>query len=170
MKSSINSNDSTRKQAALDQVTLKKLLHYDPETGIFTWLVARSNRVKVGDITGKPTTSAYGRIGIGDRKYRAHRLAWLYMTGEWPVFQIDHKDTNKMNNKWDNLRQATSVQNRGNVRVRSKIGFKGVRKKGKRYAAHLGQTYLGTFDTPEEASKAYEAAAKEYYGEFARIE
>jgi hypothetical protein len=95
------------------------------------------------------------------------------MTGEWPEHEIDHEDLNKINNKWKNLRQATGSQNKANIRAQAnnKLGVKGViQRPYNRFEVNLKRKYIGTFDTIEEASKAYEAAAKEYYGEFTRIE
>ena len=77
----------------LTQERLKEVLHYDPETGIFMWLVAPNGRIRVGMEAG---SSHDGYIGIKvDRiLYKAHRLAWFYMTGEWPANDVDHWDRN----------------------------------------------------------------------------
>lgn len=74
----------------LDQNRLKEILHYDPESGVFTWIMPTSNRVKAGDVCDTVGPIGYIVIGVlGKRRY-AHRLAWLYMTGEWPSDQVDH--------------------------------------------------------------------------------
>lgn len=175
----------------LTAARLRELLHYDPETGIFTW---RPRPVRVGferndrswntRYSGKPAGSvnkrrggdSYRYITVDDTSYLAHRLAWLYMTGEWPADEVDHRNLDGLNNRWGNLREATGTQNLGNTRVNSKntTGFKGVsflRRTGRYYAQiridHKSR-HLGYFDTPEEAHAAYVAAAERYFGEFAR--
>jgi hypothetical protein len=167
---------------------LRELLHYDPETGAFTW---RPREVRSGaERTDKSWNSAhagkeagcvskalgYRIIRIDQRDYYAHRLAFLYMKGRWPKGRLDHEDTDRSNNKWKNLRKATHSQNlanRGRCRTNT-TGFKGVRfhKQRRRYTAQIvvnyKQHYLGLFDTPEEAHAAYCTAAEKHFGEFAR--
>ncbi len=93
----------------ITQEFLKSILHYDPATGEFTRLTSRGNR-KVGtkaanyNFQHRNGTPSCVKIKIGDKGRRVHQLAWLYMTGEWPVYEIDHIDGNPFNNKWDNLR------------------------------------------------------------------
>ena len=163
---------------------LRSILHYDPETGVFTWR-ERADRPawwntrhagqRAGGLQwGKHT--AYVLIRINGRNYKAHRLAWLYMTGEWPSGDIDHEDGDGLHNWFINLRDATRAQNSGNTRRRSHntSGFKGVTRKGRRWAAQImidgRKCYLGTFDTPELAHAAYVEAARAHFGEFARPE
>lgn len=154
---------------------LREVLHYDPETGVFTWL-GRSRRR--GLVAGYTETVGYHVIFVGTRAagklYKAHRLAWLYMTGEWPTDMIDHANGNKTDNRWVNLRAADRSRNLINSRRRrdNTTGFKGVSLNRGRYMASLtkgGKTMnLGRFDTAEEAHEAYCAAAREHFGEFAR--
>lgn len=154
---------------------LREVLRYDPETGIFTWLVITSNRVLIGDVAGT-LNDDYLVVQIDGRKYRAHRLAWFYMTGEWPSDQIDHWDLNRANNRWENLRKATNSKNSANTRrpMTNTSGFKGVwlDKPTNKWRAKIQvrgeQRYLGYFDTPESAHHAYVVAATQYFGEFAR--
>mgnify|MGYP000223524280 CR=1 FL=1 len=162
----------------LTQTRLRELLHYDPKTGLFVW---RTNRrgmrtgVRAGYVKVFKNVS-YLNIRVDGRHYRAGRLAFLYMTGEWPPDEIDHRDCDGLNNRWENLRAATRSQNRANSRLSSNslTGYKGVtyHRKSCRYRAWIqvgGKGhYLGRFDTPEEAHAAYVAAAKKYFGEFAR--
>ena len=116
---------------------VRTILHYDPETGVFTWkerIDARPqwNGRYAGRIAGYDWRATpnivYRCIRILDFPFYAHRIGWLYMTGTWPTCEIDHKDTDGLNNKWSNLRPATKMQNAGNTHIcpRNKTGFKGV--------------------------------------------
>ena len=153
---------------------LKQLLYYDPDTGIFWW-VAPLGRVAVGTVAGTVTSRGYTRIRIGGRSYGAHRLAWQFVTGAWPEQEIDHINRDRMDNRWDNLRVATTSQNHANnTRKVGKYGFKGVSTATRsRWLAKIrvyGRLHhLGSFDTKEEAHAAYCRAAKEHFGEFARF-
>lgn len=149
------------------QAELKELLHYDPETGVFTWRKTRA---------GTPSGRGYRRISLGNRLILEHQLAWLYMTGEWPNHPIDHVNRDGCDNRWSNLRRATGTQNNANRRSHSQntIGLKGVGKDHSRknpYRAQITvnrrQIHLGQFKTPEEAHAAYCRAAKLHFGEFA---
>jgi hypothetical protein len=167
------------KQRGLTQSRLKTLLHYDPDTGIWQW-IARSgpgSHVCVGDIAGTINKGGYLRIKLDCELYMAHCLAWLYMTGEWPQTEVDHRDCDPDNIRWENLRLATSSQNGANKRIQrnNKCGFKGVTVlPSGRYRAVIKQggyvQHIGCFDTPADAHSAYAAAAKEKHGEFARAE
>jgi HNH endonuclease len=154
---------------------LKELLSYDPLTGSFRWLVNRQGPAKAGDAAGSVTGKGYIQIGIDGRLYLAHRLAFLYMTGEFPKNEGDHHDLCKSNNVWSNLRDATSRQNKGNqtVRVTNLLGVKGVSIEGKKFVAKIRvngkKKHLGTFTTVETASAAYAKAANDNFKEFARV-
>lgn len=158
----------------LTQSKLKELLKYDPDTGDFIWLAKPSiysTKVKVGNKAGYKTSQGYISIGVHGKRYFAHRLAWLYMTGEWPESCIDHIDNIKDNNKFSNLRQASPSQNQINKIVPNTTGFRGVSLHGGKYNAIISskgkQYYLGRFNTAEEAAKAYDEKAKEWHGKFA---
>jgi len=154
---------------------LKKLLHYDPEMGIFTRKVTRTN-TKAGDRVGCDNGFGYLRVYIEDRRYFVHKLAWLYVYGEWVEGYIDHIDLDKSNNRIANLRPATRSQNQANKRIssRNKTGFKGVHwsERYKRFIAQIEKNNknkcLGHFKTAEEAHAAYCKAAEKIHGEFAR--
>lgn len=161
----------------LSQDVLKEHLHYSSETGIFIRKITNSNRAKVGDIAGCKDSDGYISIGINGKQYKAHRLAWLYMTGELPKDMIDHKDGVRDNNRFDNLRQATNGQNLQNQikpHNNNTTGFLGVsfNKINRNYAAHISidgkLTYIGSFATPEEASEAYLTKKRETH-EFCTI-
>lgn len=154
---------------------LRQIISYDPETGIFHWRVSIRG-VRKGRPAGYLTLTGYLTIRVCGVLYGAHHLAWLYMTGQWPTHEIDHKDCNPSNNKFSNLREATSSQNKGNMRRPShnRSGAKGAyedKRSGRWYAQirkNDRQIHLGCFGTREEAAVAYEKAAREYFGEFAR--
>ncbi len=157
-----------------DQEYLKSILYYDPLSGKWTWLKHYYKRL-IGKEAGQIKQTGYRIIKINNKEYMSARLACLYMTGEWPKEEMDHKDTIKLNDKWENLREASRAENtrNRNAKLTSLIGLKGVRlTTSNKYEANIklnGQfKYLGTFDTPKEAATAYANAAKEAYGEFAR--
>ena len=158
----------------LTQERLRQVLHYDPDTGIFRWKVSPSNSVKFGSIAGCVNTIGYWQISIDNERCLGHRIAWRYMTGNWPINDIDHKDRDRSNNRWDNLREATRGQNLSNSKSRCASGLKGAyykkhRKKWFSHIRHDGIIYrLGDFDTAEEAHAAYAREAKRLHGEFAR--
>jgi hypothetical protein len=154
---------------------LRSILYYDPSTGVMTWRVRVADSVRVGDQAGHIDDKGYVRISIGNRQRRAHRLAWFYVTGEWPKGSIDHKDTNRANNAWSNLRLATNSQNGSNTaKYRTNTsGFKGVsRRANGRFLASIQhrkrKLHIGVYDTPEEAHAAYCRKAAELHGEYAR--
>lgn len=153
---------------------LRGLMDYDPDTGVFTWRVrpSRSN-IAVGDVAGY-LDNGRNTIKVDGRRYQASRLAWLYMTGEWPISLVDHKDLNKRNDAWENLRPANWSQNGCNrpVSKNNSSGYKGAFPLRGRFLAQIRirgkQIYLGMFDTAELAHQAYIAAAQRLHGEFAR--
>ncbi|MET4187597.1 hypothetical protein ABIB86_000454 [Bradyrhizobium sp. JR1.7] len=154
----------------LTQERVHELLSYDPVSGVFIWLKQRG-KVKVGSVAGNPSTGGYTQITIDGVAYMAHRLAWFYVTGEWPR-RIDHEDTDRSNNRWGNLRKATHRQNLANAKKKqsSTFALKGVGR-GTRlnpFRARFAGTHLGVFKTEEKANAAYLRAAQKAHGEFAR--
>jgi len=97
----------------LTQERLRELFHYSPDTGLFTRRMRTGRSTHVGDVLS-PGDKGYVRVQIGQRNYFGHRLAWLYMTGEWPEDEVDHRDRDRGNNRWGNLRAATFKQNHEN--------------------------------------------------------
>lgn len=148
---------------------LKELVSYDPLTGRWTILVAFGRR-KVGQLI--PLCKHRTAFHIDGQKYRSYRLAWFYMTGEWPALGVDHINGIANDDRWDNLRQATSAQNNRNSKRRSdnKSGIKGVfwDKRDRKWRAHIGKRCLGYFNDIETAKKVRHAAATALYGEFVR--
>lgn len=161
------------------QADVRELLDYDPETGVFTWRDHRSSRVRAGDVAGHVGRNGYRRIKIGGVHYLAHRLAWLYMTGGWPPEEVDHRNGCKDDNRFDNLRCASSSQNKWNkgANITNPLGLRGVThvKRGlsKPYRAviKVGEQsrHLGYFETAEEAHEAYLAEAIRHHGDFVKV-
>ena len=141
---------------------LRSILAYDADTGVFTRLVRTGHRVKVGDVAGSKNGLGYIAISVVGRARYAHRLAWLYMHGEWPAGDIDHIDGNPSNNAIANLRDVShrvNQQNRRRAQSNNTSGFLGAARKRKRWQAIISVDgklrRLGTFDTPAEANAAY---------------
>lgn len=154
----------------LTQDRLKELLHYDPATGIFTWLrpCNRFSQVKPGDFAGALHKRGYIHIKVEGRCYKAHRLAWLYVYGRWPAPAIDHINRDKKDNRLTNLREVTHLKNMQNKSIyrQNVSGRPGVtphRNTG-RWVAQVQVNhrnhYLGIFDTPELAANAYHEARR----------
>lgn len=156
---------------------VRELLSYDPKTGKFFWNQQRGYKYKCGDIAGGLNTKGYLVVRICKKQYRCHRLAWLLMTEQDPgIYQIDHINGDKSDNRWANLRLATNAQNRLNAKcpVSNVSGVKGVRWYGKDNC-WFGRVALGgrfvlnrRFRTFQEACDAVELARNTYHKEFAR--
>lgn len=153
---------------------VREILDYDAETGRFFWRARRSNQLKVGAQAGYLDADGYVRIGLFRSLFLAHRVAWLFAHQRWPEMQVDHINGIRCDNRIVNLREATPGQNSHNSgkRVHNTSGFKGVKRNGSKWSARIvlnyRVTWLGSFDTPEEAHAAYCAAAKQLHGDFAK--
>lgn len=154
----------------LTQDRLKELLEYDPKTGQFTWLTSTSNSVKVGDKAGSVNGRGYLLVRIDTKLYSAHHLAVLYMKGAWPKDLVDHRDTNKLNNAWDNLRECEPFQNQMNRKrnKNSSTGVKGVvQDKGRKsFKVVVNKKYYGSFESLELATDAAMKIRESLHGEF----
>jgi len=151
---------------------LLEVLDYDSLTGIFKWRISKARRVCAGDIAGHKDQLGYIIIVIDQKYYKAHRLAWFYITGELPQQHIDHKNRVRDDNRLNNLRLATRFQQRVNSKT-IRNGLKGAWRNGNKWSAEIRangeKRYLGIFDTELEAHEAYCQAARELHGEFACV-
>lgn len=150
---------------------LRELFHFDPETGIFTRRVSVSN-VKAGDVAGFLRVDGYWYIRVDGTQYLAHRLAWLYVSGSWPVEHIDHINGDEADNRLVNLREVThaqNMQNRNRASVISASGVLGVnwypkyRKWVARIVTNGKRRHLGYFSDIGLARDAYIAAKRELH-------
>ena len=160
----------TTNNSTLTQERLKEVLHYSRETGIFTWLItANRNGAAIGDEAGWLRDNGYRMIAINGVDYRAHRLAWFYIYGEWPE-QIDHKDHIRRHNWIDNLRDVSSSENGKNQSIpkRNKSGIIGVRWHAQKCKWHaqigvdMKKIHLGYFTCIEDAAEARKEAEIKY--------
>ncbi len=159
---------------------------YDPAEGLLRWRYAAGmgGRYPAGYVAGTINTGrsgGYRYVNVNGRHYKASRLIWVYMTGEWPPVQVDHDDRNRSNDKWYNLRLASNSQNRANCKKQVQKhrkptsllkGVQAVQKaRSIRYRAIATRDgvreHLGYFDTEELAHAAYLKRSKELHGEFA---
>ena len=141
----------------ITQAELKEMLHYNPDSGVFTWIKPSkfNRRVKVGDVAGCPNNKGYLLLQLNGKKYSLHRLAHLYMTGKFPEKSIDHINQRRNDNRWCNLRAATTRQNATNKKNNSLHGV-GVHSNGNNkrnpYTAQYNvgneQYHVGSFDCP----------------------
>lgn len=144
---------------------LREVLTYDPATGIFT---------RNGRVVGCADRNGFSHVTIDYRCYLASRLAWLYMTGDWPPRKVSYRDHDSTNLRWANLRLASEKQVSHGIKARNKLGIKGVRETPNgNYRASIyvndRALNLGTFSTKEAAAEAYATAARKHFGEFARV-
>lgn len=152
---------STRTEA-LTQDEAMKLFAYDPITGKLTRAVARGARYKAGDDAGSIDETGYRRVRVKGVDYYAHRLIWLIVTGNWPTNTIDHRDHNKLNNRFSNLRDVTHAVNMGNFPRVGNTGLRGITKVGSKFQVTLwlfGKTVtIGRYKDIETAELVSEAA------------
>jgi hypothetical protein len=170
--------------------TVKKLLHYNPETGQLFWKQRgrdffKSERdwkiwnTKNANKEAFLSRNSHGYVkgSIFDRTLIAHRVIWAIQTGEWPEHEIDHINRQRADNRWINLREATSSQNKTNVSSRQNSSSKyiGVSwcETRKIWQASIRKAekkkHLGRFSCEIDAAKAYDAAAQIIHGQFANL-
>ena len=165
----------------MEASTVRELFDYDPNTGVLLWKVDIS-RWKAGQIAGRQKESTgrrrYIEVRYEGKWLTAHRIAVAWMTGEWPDEQVDHINGDGLDNRWSNLRQATSSENSQNRKMpnTNQVGMKGVirvtrygtTKFEARIRVNGKQLHLGRFETAQEAHAAYCNAADKHFGAFAR--
>lgn len=155
----------------LTQKALRKTLYYNPETGVFTWLETAECRRMRGKEAGCLCPDGYISISFAGKARKAHRLAFLYMTGREPDAEVDHINRIKTDNRWTNLREAKRAENLQNLWVRTdnKSGYSGVcwHKSTGKWQATLGVNgrirHLGIFNTIDDAVAARVAAKSELH-------
>lgn len=157
----------------LTQERLRETLSYDKDTGLFTWVKPQRRTDRLGQTAGFDVNGYVG-ICIGLKKYMAHRLAWLYVTGEWPSDEIDHRNRVRSDNRFDNLRSATHHKNTFNQSLRKNIsGVTGVAwdAVNEKWRAHISPNgkmiSLGRHIELSDAVSARRLAEAKYFGEFA---
>jgi hypothetical protein len=156
----------------LTQERLKQLFVYDPDTGVFTRLKA-SGRGKAGSQAGTISLNGYRAITVDRKRHQAHRLVFLYMTGELPEsgVDVDHINGIRDDNRWANLRMATRAQNMWNSH-HSSCGY--YCKQTGKYAVKVKcngvHHWVGRFDTKEQARQAYLNKVQQLHGDFASHE
>ena len=143
-------------------------LHYDPDTGEWIWLDPPNHNSRLkGQRAGYVRADGYRVIRIDGVAYYASRLAFVYMTGCWPEDEVDHEDRDPSNDRWANLRDATSSQNKWN-RDTGYSGHRGVYPCGENtWQVQVGGVYIGTFDDLEDAITARDSLALAWAGPFA---
>lgn len=156
-------------KSTLTQEYLKSILNYDPETGTFTWKIS-SGKVSKGKFAGYVNSDGYTAIQKNCKHILAHRLAWLFIYGEWPKGQVDHINRIKTDNRIKNLRIADPCQNMWNSTAdrSGKSGVNGVTPSGNRWRVRIRfyrkRINIGTFDTLTEAIEARANAEIKYHG------
>lgn len=158
----------------ITQKELKEILEYNPETGDFYWKISPKHGVNVGDKAGSQHIG-YTRLTIKRKKYLTHRLAWLYVYGEFPKGDIDHIDNDRANCRINNLRIANKSTNGYNRKKQANntSGIKGVIwcKASNKWSVRIGvnkkKIYFGVWDDLEFAELVAQEARAKYHGEYA---
>lgn len=155
----------------LTQARVKELLHYNPDTGVFTWIKKSKKSIPIGAIAGSRHNQGYSSLRIDYKRYLAHRIAWLYVFGEMPVGFVDHINRDRSDNRISNLRIVTRSENQQNHKLRkdNTSGFSGIsrdRRSGKWHARiwiNGKSSNVGLFQTIGEAIDARQKAEKKFY-------
>lgn len=163
---------------AISHDRLLELLIYEPATGLFRRKIAQG-RFDAGSVSGSISAKiGYWEVSVDGQRYYGHRLAWFYMTREWPVATVDHKNLVRSDNKWENLRAASKAQQIMNTPItkRNKSGVKGIffdqqtQKWGAEIRVNGIRVWLGRFDSLDVAEAIILEKRSELHGQFARYE
>jgi hypothetical protein len=157
----------------LTQELIKDLFDY--RNGVLYWKVRLLNQIQIGDSVGCVNNNGYLATSIKGKKYLNHRLIFLMFYGYLPTF-IDHVDNNPLNNRIENLREASLSQNQQNkkISVNNTSGVKGVVWNKKRQKWHVQlrvsgkQKFFGLYDNLELAQLVAQEARNTYHGQYAR--
>ena len=152
---------------------LRELLYYNPETGVFTWRIRPNRAIREGSVAGYLRKDGFRHVGIEGTSYLAHRLAWLYVYGEWPKYELDHINRDRDDNRIANLRDMNHSRQCFNIKSepirKSRSGYRGVRNRWGKYQSMIKingkPRQTGTYDTPEEARTGYMLDVARYLGE-----
>ena len=152
------------------QAELRAIFDYEPEAGSLLrkptpFKIGRGRRLQAST-AGHLRKDGYVHVQVGARSYYAHCIIWCWVTGEWPENEVDHRDLNRANNIWLNLREATPSQNcaaRGEYTPERGVELL---PSGK-YRVRVRSVHIGCFDRLEDAAQAYQRSATERFGEFA---
>jgi hypothetical protein len=153
----------------------RQVFDYDQETGVIRWLRSPRITIAAGTIAGTINQNGYRRIGYRWRIYLAHRVAWLLVKGEWPSGHIDHINGIRDDNRFCNLRGASSSQNQQNMKTDfgTASGCAGIKKRGNSYQVRFNvygkHHYFGTFRTRERALEVRNEAVQRLRGEYGRL-
>jgi len=143
---------------------VREYLDYSEATGFFAWKKIPSRKFKVGDAAGSLKPHGYMKIQVCGERHYSHRLAWLYITGKWPQGEMDHRDGNRANNAFNNLRESAHKQNCINRPARGTSFMAGSGRWRAQIGVELKQISLGTFGSESEAHAAYLRAVERYHG------
>ena len=162
----------------ISSTRLRELLSYNADSGVFVWrrTPRRHGKAVIGQSAGCAGKRGYIYIGVEGKKYQAHRLAWLFVYGEWPKGLIDHINGDSRDNRIANLRVCNHSENMANrsAPASNSSGVKGVAwdRARQKWTARIGVNYktinLGRFDNLSDAARAYEQAASKHFGQFSR--
>jgi hypothetical protein len=159
------------KRNMLTQDYLKKVVTYEPSTGLFTRnYLSGKGRKPQGTPAGHLSSNGYLLVSIDMRHYAAHRLAWLYVYGTLPKTELDHIDGDRTNNRIDNLREVSRRLNCQNKKTHRQGRLPGCyfHKQDKAWMARIRvgekRVYLGNFSSEIAAYKAYAIKHKELFG------
>lgn len=153
----------------LTQQDVKALFDMDPEEGVLRWKTTIGYQAKQGQVAGY-VSLGYRMIKVRQIRYQAHRLIWLWVTGDWPKNEVDHINGNSLDNRFSNLRDVpvrTNLENRQKPSSSSTTGVMGVFPYGTRYVSRITSNgvvhKVGVFETVEQASMAYQQAKRDLH-------